>query len=477
MSFFYPYENVNEYNNTIKFEYKNKTILNKEINDYNNKLNNLLIQKSTPINGNTIKHKETYYKIDYFSKEPNFIDSSITPSNFNSNYMYFHGLLHNNINELTNNNNKIIGEIVIEHKNPNAQDDIVYVCFLVKLDMEQKSNSLDKFIHFIYNNSKELESNIDLNDIIPKQNKTINYLDKHKGKNNHIYIYDIPITVNENSAEFFKTLSIHTDLFKVDAPLTPKYIDVDNRESFSNIEGFDDEIYIDCTPVGESDENIQTYNVPVEGEYTNQKVKIEFFKSAMYFMFFLMITICSYVFIPATYKHAIIDKTNKSEYSNKHETIRFADLVISLLYFVFTWSLIIDVNIEKNPYIWPIVGFLTLFYGLFFALIQGKKTSKDFMTTKNNETNSAGLYSDTINETLTFNIFSAITFAVSLYASLFPKMKGFIGALIVSYLIFYFSRYFLIDDKPSFSSIIGDFMWTGSFICLVIVPLIMSLKD
>ena len=81
MSFFYPYENVNEYNNTIKFEYKNKTILNKEINDYNNKLNNILIPKSTPIKGNTIKHKETYYKIDYFSKEPNFIDSSITPSN------------------------------------------------------------------------------------------------------------------------------------------------------------------------------------------------------------------------------------------------------------------------------------------------------------------------------------------------------------------------------------------------------------
>lgn len=476
MSFFYPYENINEYNNTIKFEYKNKTILNKEINDYNNKLNNLLIHKSTPIKGSTIKHKESYYKIDYFSKEPNFIDSSITPSNFSSNYMYFYGLLHNNIKELTN-NNKIIGEIVIEHKNSNAQDDIVYVCFLVKLDMSQKSSSLDKFIHFFHNNTKQLESNIDLNNVIPKQNKIINYIDKQKGKNNHIYIYDTPITVNENSAEFFKTLSIHTDLFNVNAPLTPKYIDVGNREGFSNIEGFDDEIYIDCTPVGESDENIQTYNVPVEGEYTNQKVKIEFFKSAMYFMFFLMITICSYVFIPATYKHSIIDKTNKSEYSDKHQTIRFADLVISLLYFIFTWSLIIDVNVEKNPYIWPIVGFLTLFYGLFFALIQGKKTSKDFMTTKGYETNSAGLYSDTINENLTFNIFSAITFAVSLYASLFPKMKGFIGALVVSYLIFYFSRYLLIEDKPSIGSIIGDFTWSGAFICLIIVPLIMSLKD
>tara|TARA_B110000967_G_scaffold209836_2_gene267998 strand:+ start:7039 stop:8466 length:1428 start_codon:yes stop_codon:yes gene_type:complete len=475
MSFFYPYENVNEYNNTIKFEYKNKTILNKEINDYNNKLNNILIPKSTPINGDIIKHKESYYKIDYFSKEPNFIDSSITPSNFNSNNIYFYGLLHNNIKDLTN-NNKIIGEIVIEHKNSNSQDDIVYVCFLVKLDMDQKSNNLDKFIHFINNNSKELEYNIDLNEVIPKQNKTINYIDKHKGKNNHIYIYDIPITVNEKSAEFFKNLSIQTDLFNVSAPLTPKYIEVNDREGFSNIEGFEDEIYIDCTPVGESDENIQTYNVPVEGEYTNQKVKIEFFKSAMYFMFFLMITVCSYLFIPATYKHTIIDKTNKSNY-NKHETIRFADLVISLLYFVFTWSLIINVNIEKNPYIWPIVGFLTLFYGLFFALIQGKKTSKDFMTTKGDDAGSAGLYSDTINETLTFNIFSAITFAAGLYASLFPKMKGFIGALIVSYLIFYFSRYFLIDDKPNIGSIIGDFIWTGSFICLVIVPLIMSLKD
>ena len=112
MSFFYPNEKV--YNDKIKTAYKTKTIFHKEVNEFNNNLNDTLISKDTPIEGELIKHKDTYFRINYSSKEPNFVDGSISPSKYTSEFVYFFGLLHNNIIKVSSNSKDLVGEIVIQ---------------------------------------------------------------------------------------------------------------------------------------------------------------------------------------------------------------------------------------------------------------------------------------------------------------------------------------------------------------------------
>ena len=96
MSFFYPNEKV--YNDNIKTAYKTKTIFHKEVNEFNNNLNDTLISKDSPIEGELIKHKDTYFRINYSSKEPNFVDGSISPSKYTSEFIYMFGLLLNKRN-------------------------------------------------------------------------------------------------------------------------------------------------------------------------------------------------------------------------------------------------------------------------------------------------------------------------------------------------------------------------------------------
>ena len=467
MSFFYPYDNINEYNNTIKYEYKNKTILNKDINDFSNELNKKLIKKSIPIQGDTIEHNEPFYRVEFSNKEPNFMDTSINPPNYTSKALYFFGLLHNNISGITNKSKNFIGELVIEHTNPNTQKK-VFVCFLIKLNMEQNKNNLDRFIHFITNDTKQIETNIDLNTIIPEQSRCIKYGDKES----LVYIYTKPITVNNSTSLFFKKLSVNTELFNISAPLTPMYIDVsesnNETENYTNIEGFDNEIYIDCQPTGESDETIQAYSIPINSEYSNSKNQVEFFKTAMYFMVFLFITGIVNIFVPSAYKSIVIDKINKwkaveSFNNGKHHKIRDADLWISIIYFVMIISLVTFPSaytmcgIEFN-YTPIITLFLFIYYVMAFALIQNKKTLESFMTT-DGEPDSAGLYTDAINNSLSFIPGGLILELISSYTR---QMAAFAVSLI------------LIVGIIAWSISLGWFWftWLSSFISFILVPFI-----
>ena len=478
MSFFYPNEKV--YNDKIKTVYKTKTIFHKEVNEFTNDLNDTLISKTTPIEGELIKHKDTYFRINYHSKEPNFVDPSINPSKYTSEYIYFFGLLHNNIIKVSSNSKDIVGEVVVQHTNPNSQEN-VFVCYLIKeTDDEKRSNSLDKFVKFIQEDTNQIEANLSLDDTIPYQKKCVNYTDKN---DNHIYIYTNPIRVNKKTAELFKKASVQTALFDVNAPLQPRYIalfDKSIKEEFGNIvEGnenqngsIDDEIYIDCSPTGESSENILAYSIPVDSEYTDSKTQVEFFKTAMYFMFFILITAMVNIFVPSVYKQIIIDKINKwadvdSANYGKHKKIRDADILISLIYFAFTFSLFgipmsYTCDSTSTNYAPIIILFLFIYYVMSFALIQGKKTETSFMTTEGAR-DSAGLYTDNINKELPLFPLGALTLIVQMFTLYSRVMLAVAGVLIaIISLILYFG--------VGWSWFV--FGWISAFISIIFVPLI-----
>jgi len=480
MSFFYPNEKV--YNDKIKTVYKTKTIFHKEVNEFTNDLNDTLISKTTPIEGELIKHKDTYFRINYPSKEPNFVDPSINPSKYTSEYIYFFGLLHNNIIKVSSNSKDIVGEIVVQHTNPNSQEK-VFVCYLIKeTDDEKRSNSLDKFVKFIQEDTNQIEANLSLDDTIPYQKKCVNYTDKN---DNHIYIYTNPIRVNKKTAELFKKASVQTALFDVNAPLQPRYIalfDKSIKEEFGNIvegnqnqnDSIDNEIYIDCSPTGESSENILAYSIPVDSEFTESKTQVEFFKTAMYFMFFILITAMVNIFVPSVYKKIIIDKINNwSEVSDKHHKIREADIIISLIYFAFTFSLVgLPISAKlcdstSTNYTPVFILFLFIYYVMSFALIQGKKTDKDFM-------GSVGLYTPDINQKLPLHSFALIIQLVSLYFSESGKnIRTFTGALLLCLWVPYFLSLGL-----GFSFISWELtVWISFFISFCGIPLIYLLSS
>lgn len=482
MSFFYPNEKV--YNDKIKTAYKTKTIFHKEVNEFNNNLNDTLISKDTPIEGELIKHKDTYFRINYSSKEPNFVDGSISPSKYTSEFVYLFGLLHNNIIKVSSNSKDLVGEIVIQHTNPNSQEK-VYVCYLIKeTEEEKRSNNLDKFVKFMNEDINQIEANLSMVDVVPEQAKCVNYTDKN---NNHVYIYTNPIRVNKKTAELFKQSSEKTTLFDVNAPLQPRYVDLLNKEEnlkeeFGNIiEGnqnqmsVDGEIYIDCSPTGESSENIEHYSIPINSEFSESKTQVEFFKTAMYFMFFIIITAIVNIFVPSVYKHIIIDKINQwsdvdSTNYGKHKKIRDADILLSMVYFGFTFALLgvpmsYGCDSSNTNYAPIFMLFMFIYYVMSFALIQGKKTETSYMTTEG-VAESAGLYSDTINKELTLLPFGAVAMIIEMFGLYSAEMAAFSATIILLIALIMFA----IGWNTFW------FGWISGFVGIVLVPLLYLLS-
>lgn len=73
----------------------------------------------------------------------------------------------------------------------------------------------------------------------------------------------------------------------------------------------EDDIYIDCSPTGESAENIATYNVPINSEYTKDAKKLDLMRTLLNLCLALIILIITYFTIPRLYKYGIIDPINR----------------------------------------------------------------------------------------------------------------------------------------------------------------------
>jgi len=113
-----------------------------------------------------------------------------------------------------------------------------------------------------------VSASIILNNLIPEQDNCIVY-NSDSNPRKPVFVFTTPIQVNESTAGELKNYISTTSLFNVNAPtrytIIPKANIIKQKE---------DEIYIDCNPAGVSDQEIQTYNVPINSEYTNEKTKL-----------------------------------------------------------------------------------------------------------------------------------------------------------------------------------------------------------
>ena len=340
MSFFKLDDNNISYDNNIKYIYKDTTINKRDVKEHTNDNlhNSIKKENKVEVEGKLIPIKDTFYKINFPNKEANFVYTNLTPSSYIANNIYLYSVLHHNISGVTTNNTEIIGEIVIEHSNPNKQNQKVYVCFLINEELIKTSdNSIDKIINLVEGKSDYNELSIAIKNDIPTQTHCFHYEDN----NNHVFVYTNPISVKKNAASFFKNkLASKTKLFNIypahdDRIVSHQLIKLGEKEGFVSKtttfqEAAEGEIYIDCQPAGESDETVQAINIPLvpdnEINVHNNIKKInenkDAFKSIIHFLVFIIIAVVSVFGASSLYKTLIIDMINTTVTDDKNNNKR-----------------------------------------------------------------------------------------------------------------------------------------------------------
>jgi hypothetical protein len=305
----------------------------------------------------------TYYSSNYYYKITYPIGSGSNgakltyakkgiPSVYTPTYMYIFSLLHNNITGITSpNDSKIVGELVIEHKN-NNNDNKLFLCILLKEPESQYGgpvSSIDNILEMIDSDQTAVnvqdknpaktscELLLDKKDIIKNQNCFI-YKDTIR-PNNTVIVLTEPIMLGiKTNANQIAKFEDKTDLFSISAPTnyeseTSGASTNDPPETSDNKvlgKSIDDEIYIDCQPTGTSLEEIATYNIPIGSALSNDMQKIDYMKTSVNFFLFCLGLILVYIGVPMLYKMMVIDKTlsKVNDPLERKKTIRAADVLI-----------------------------------------------------------------------------------------------------------------------------------------------------
>uniref|UniRef100_A0A6C0I4K9 Uncharacterized protein n=1 Tax=viral metagenome TaxID=1070528 RepID=A0A6C0I4K9_9ZZZZ len=302
------------------------------------------------------------------------------PNTWQTTSLSIYNLIHDNIKSLTDQKGSgIVGELVIKLK-PTTSSGTAYVCFLLKKspDKNRPSNDVDN-IMFLYNNATSVTGTITLNHTIVKQNACIYYKDV---LSNHVFVFTTPILINAQSAAF-----IAEGIDSKDAPFSPK---TPPNKAYSIITSItqleEDQIYISCNPTGESDETLDTYNVPINSEYTDSKQQIDYMKMTVNFFIFALGLLFCYFFVPTIYKICIIDQIIRFHHAYAEGDavptllvrLRTVDLYISFIVCVAVLTLAIVGFKESDYYLVTSGLFLAFFYGLSYVLVQHNKMSPDW---------------------------------------------------------------------------------------------------
>ncbi len=439
MSFFDLNNDKNIVVEPIVYDYRNVVIYKNDVSERTvDTKNKIGAAADDAISGKLIKPKNTFYRVSYPNKSPNLTYAKMNPSSYTATQFYLYGLLHDNITGLSASDEEFVGELVIEHTTSTYSNKKVYTCFLLKRSSSSESNGIDHILEMAkgtYQGKNALD--IELNSIIPKQKDCFLYEDT---PSTHVFLFTTPIEVNAASADFIlNKLSVKTNLFKIFAPNNTTRIQLDaavegfetkqpagnrptglakkpnitptglekkmNNTTLTPIsptssankptssantpmkKGFDNEVYIDCQPTGESDETIQAYSIPINSEYSGAKSTIDLMRSSINLLMFLIISITAYFVLPSIYKKIVVDKINTSypEPSAKGkrvESILSADstiigILVGYIIYAFATGISSEVNIG-----FTYIGFaLSIATTALYSIIQMNKTDKAFMTT------------------------------------------------------------------------------------------------
>jgi hypothetical protein len=208
-----------------------------------------------------------------------------------------------------------MAELIIEHKTITGFGTL-YTCFLLEFINGSKDvNDLDKLIS-MYNTKNTKNILFNLNKTIPTQDYCIIY----KPTNSiTAMVFTTPIYLNQNSYDILLKNEIGANNlfsnYKDEYIVLPK-ANISQRG--------EEEIYIDCTPTGESAETIATYNVPIQSEYTRDWGKLDFMKMTIQLLMVFILILTTYFGVPIMYKRVVVDNINRL-ISNTIHSIRTKD--------------------------------------------------------------------------------------------------------------------------------------------------------
>jgi hypothetical protein len=145
----------------------------------------------------------------------------------------------------------------------------------------------------------------------------------------------------------------------------------------------DEQIYIDCNLTGESEEQITTYNIPINSAMAGENAEMNYMKMTVNFFIFIIGLLFCYTVIPFVYKLSLIDRVNRSNTTkNKGDVVQAVEILTTIVsIFIILWLFIIG-RAKTNYSVQTAAIALAVLYILSFCIISIKKTDTAFLTTK-----------------------------------------------------------------------------------------------
>ena len=394
-----------------------------------------------------------------------------TQYNYMHTKMHVFKPIHYNITGVTTTNNNIVGELIIEHTTSSSQNKL-YTCYLLetKSSLITDENEIDRMLAI--NDRQEPTMEVELNSIIPKQESCIVYNDN----GNKICVFTTPIQINTASKKKIEDNFGNVINMFDEYPSEGSYIVIPSN----NISKRDaEEIYIDCSPTGASEEEQNTYNIPINSKMASESQESDMMKTTVNFGIFILAMLVSYITVPLLYKNLIIDGSSIAfsiDEKKRFTRIRAADILISLGMF-FLISLLVSIGGADDNYQLISIGIFTVVFSILsYGLIQLKKMEPAFMTTKVKGQN---ITSDPVSDTaLSIEAFPfdelwpTISVVIGIFFSS-DNLSAYLATAIMGFTIFVLLYSFGAIELESirWGTFIGIF--TGIF---VVISIIIALK-
>ena len=329
--------------------------------------------------GFSISYPNTSSENNVFYTSNKLLDKTTISSKFMHTSMSIYKTLHYNIKGITTTNDNIVGELIIEHTESDRSSQKLYSCYLLETSslVIADENVIDKIISITDRQSPTIDA--DLNAILPKQDSGIVYIDGKTG--NYICVFTTPIQINTASKDkIVNNYGNVTNLFEI-SPRNGKYLIIPEN----NIAKRDaEEIYIDCSPTGASEEEQNTYNIPINSKMATETQESDFMKTTVNYGIFVLTMLVSYITVPLLYKNLVIDGSsiaNPTDDIARFTRIRAADILLGISMFALT-AILISSGAADDDYKLMSGGIFTFVFSILsYGLIQIKKMDLTFMTT------------------------------------------------------------------------------------------------
>lgn len=336
---------------------------------------------------------------------------------YNASNVYIYGVLHNNIMGVTKDDainsrmkdTNIVGELVIEHR-PSTNGNKIYFCFFLKNPDQSSANSSPTSIDNMLTVSTSTATSTvtitnDITNVVSASDTAgaVVYTSNMNNQPTIVVVFITPIVLSQrlDSALYNTT----TKLFNISPDLNSDYdVIATNHIQNNNFPTVENDIYIECTPTGESNETIQTYNVPINSGMMLEKSTSDFLQTAMHFFMFFILLSFLYIAVPVFYKNVVVNKIiqltepylfkqnagdDRPSPNSKLLRVNSADMIMSIFCLVIIISLVgYGANLKskddpnsKMVYIGAILFSITWF--LSSLIIYNSKDDNDFMSRNN----------------------------------------------------------------------------------------------